>query len=289
MSSGEVLFILAFIVLPTAVLVSSAWAILFVRRRPERVVEYVDVERAGADVNASDRYDIVVDTLVLPTVERADVVRLAEPDLDDDSDTPAQELELDEASQTDDTPVIGPTMSDLSAPDTSEDRIDSLEEAEPRKPADSTVEDDSEYMQATDDLNAVVAEVVASDAQDEQSPLHPDEEDADDEDTDIYETSDLPVLEPRDEPENESQTRPERAVEPDDRNGDGTPETDQTEPESRWRRRKRPAPLRPGDPEAARTRGRSRDPQRQVPQLGRSARKRDGSSRDTDMETDDSP
>lgn len=46
MSSGDILFILVFIVLPTAVLVSAAWALVFIRQRPERAAHRYESRQA---------------------------------------------------------------------------------------------------------------------------------------------------------------------------------------------------------------------------------------------------
>ncbi len=46
MSSGDILFILVFIVLPTAVLVSAAWALVFVRQSPDRVARRQETRQA---------------------------------------------------------------------------------------------------------------------------------------------------------------------------------------------------------------------------------------------------
>lgn len=270
MSSGEILFILAFIVLPTAVLVSSAWAILFIRRRPEQGVAPSNNENAYAEPPASDQFDVVVDTVVLPTlvapdesIEDAHVSGAAASDQLGEVNTP--ETELPE-------PVIAETDIDednvLTAPvSTTENEI--METDQP------------DSIQTTDDLNDVVAKVIVIEQENEASALDGESPEHDDE-PEIYETTDLPLIKPGTQsrptdPSHEPLETSTTAVnEPDEDSAHNT----QDATESRWRRRKRPAPLRPGDSEGGRSRGRNRDPQRQVPQLGRAARKRDTQSDD---------
>lgn len=253
MSSGEILFILAFIVLPTAVLVSSAWAVLFVRRRPDRVVEHRAEGSSESAPATADDYPMLRDTEVLSTVsvlESQPAAAPAESDWsnpdDEDSDVVEEEL-VDEPLVVD--PVVEP-------------------EPDPEVAHEDEHLDSPAIVQTTDDLDAVVAEVKANEIEEQRAEeLEPEPEP----EPPIHETTELPLLPPREpapEPEDAEETT---AAAPKDDEGTGTI----------WRRRKRPAQLRPADSESARQRARGRDPQRQVPQLGRSARRRDGNQPDS--------
>lgn len=282
MSSGEVLFILAFIVLPTAVLVSSAWAILFVRRRPDRVVEHYAHDPRWEDTTTADDLRVVQDTAVLDTVSAAEerpAMTAA-----DESYPPSDEIDVSEDDLSDQAYVIAPVAEPEPKPDPVPD------EDEPETLA---------VVQTTDDLDAIVAEVRANETKEtlaepeptpeDESELDPESESEAEAETMIYDTTELPVLqspaarrvEPEPEPTPKSAPAPEPAEEPEAL-------ADEEETGSRWKRRKRPAKLRPTDPDTARQRGRNRDPQRQVPQLGRSSRRRDGNTRDTPLDPDES-
>ena len=270
MSSGEVLFILAFIVLPTAVLVSSAWAILFVRRRPDRLMEHHADEQRWEDTATADDLRVVEDTAVLNSVSAAE----ERPTMTaaDENYPPGDESDVNEDDFADHVhvtaPIAEPEPKSVPVPD----------EDEPETLA---------VVQTTDDLDAVVAEIRANETSKtltEPEPTPEDEAELDSEsesesETMIHDTTELPVLQspsnkPDSEPTSNSAPIPEPVEETEALAGE-------EETGSRWKRRKRPAKLRPTDPDAARQRGRNRDPQRQVPQLGRSSRRRDDNTRDT--------
>lgn len=269
MSSGEVLFILAFIVLPTAVLVSSAWAILFVRRRPDRVVEQQADDLRWEDTSTADDHAMIQDTAVLNTVAAEEEPAPAAMEIDEsyprDDETEAIEEDLSEEPL-----VIAPvTMSDT------------MSEPEPEPAPHEEARGESPVVQTTDDLDAVVAEVKASEIEEQRAEPEPELES----EPPVYDTTELPVIERPEPRQVEPDPQPALAPEPNE-------ELQKPEPEeesgSRWRRRKRPAQLRPADPDAIRQRGRNRDSQRQVPQLGRSSRRRDGSQRDSSQSPEES-
>lgn len=261
MSSGEVLFILAFIVLPTAVLVSSVWAILFVRRRPDQIMQPQTGDLRWEDTATADDHAMLQDTAVLNTVATTE-----------EEPVPAA-TEIDESyPRYDETDVI---EEDLSEEPLVTDPV-ALPEPEP----DEEASEESPVVQTTDDLDAVVTEVRAREIEEEPAEPEPGLEP----ESPIYDTTELPVVErPKpDQPEPEPQPTlsPEPVEEP------RKPEPEE-ESGSRWRRRKRPAQMRPADPDAIRQRGRNRDSQRQVPQLGRSSRRREGSQGDTSLDRDE--
>ncbi|CAN5381746.1 hypothetical protein BH23CHL1_BH23CHL1_25640 [soil metagenome] len=260
MSSGEVLFILAFIILPTAVLVSSAWAILFVRRRPDRTVEQQVEDPQWKDTSTADDHTVIQDTAVLNTAATGKEEPASATIENDETVQRHDDTETIEEEPSEEPLVIAPVA--MPEPE--------LEPVPDEESRDDTV------VQATDDLDAVVAEVRASEVE-EQPVVGPEPELELEPETLVYDTTELPVIErpePRPvEPEPQPVLPPELLEEPQE------PDPEE-ESGSRWKRRKRPGQLRPADPDASRQRGRNRDSQRQVPQLGRSSRRRDGSQRD---------
>ena len=178
MSSGDVVFILAFIVLPTAILVSSVWAVLFVRRRPDRIVREPDEQQPVVTVEPPSS---ATDTQVLATIE-----------------TPGG--------------LPGVTAAPLEAPQAT-DQVDSEPEPEPVPAAADDAEPERQQvetavLQTTEDLDDVVAALGAIDEQEPvaTSVLEPEPEpqpDADEiqtapePDNERFETSELPVVEDR--------------------------------------------------------------------------------------------
>ena len=177
MSSGDVVFILAFIVLPTAILVSSVWAVLFVRRRPDRIVREPDEQQPVVTVEPPSS---ATDTQVLATIE-----------------TPGR--------------LPGVTAAPLEAPE----QVDSEPEPEP-EPVPAAADDaepemqqvETAVLQTTEDLDDVVAALGAIDEQEPLAAPDPEPEpepqpDADEiqtapePDNERFETSELPVVEDR--------------------------------------------------------------------------------------------
>jgi hypothetical protein len=282
MTSGEVLFILAFIVLPTAILVSSVWAVIFVRRRPERVVR-PNVEEPV--ITTSQENHISERTAVFAT---ADV----------HADTSHEDEESQPIEEPDTTPPVDeswerawqkPALTTADADDerhalvdTDLDAISVPEDQSLPDPADEVVEPLS--LQKTDDLDDVVAVVNAiEDERAEESVAgHPaatldepgataeqvEENDVVDQanEEQFLETSELPVVSPAVEPETPEPDRALLDVE--------TEQASTTRP-APSRRRKESVKLLPGDTDASKHRGRKGEPPRLVPQLSRSSRRRD--------------
>lgn len=261
MSSGEVLFILAFIVLPTAVLVSSAWAILFVRRRPDRVVEQQADDPGWEDTATADDHVMIQDTAVLDTVAAADEEPVPATTEVDEGEQYDDETRVIEEEPAEEPFVVAPVV---------------MSEPEPEPEPDEDVSEEPVVVQTTDDLDAIVAEVRANESELEEQRAEPEPEL--EPEPPVYDTTELPVIERPEPRQVETGPQPRTAPEPVEKPQEPEPEE---ESGSSWRRRKRPAQLRPADPDTVRQRGRNRDSQRQVPQLGRSSRRRDDSQRDT--------
>lgn len=258
MSSSEVLFILAFIVLPTAILVSSIWAVVFIRRRPDPVT--APEEPA---VHAYDDEDIEQTAVFASTPE-------PEPESDTYDDPPLTEHD-----------VVVITANDPLAASPAEVHEEESEVAEP-------VIDAPQEFQRTADLDEVVTalqeveletepdDVIADVAVEEpvpvvEEPAAEPEAAGDDEPEpefgEFSETRELPVIDPAPQP-----AEPDEVAEED-------PEPRQERSAGSWRRRKQSVKLIPGDPDTPRARSRNREPQRQVPQINRGARRRDEASR----------
>lgn len=272
MSSGEVLFILAFIVLPTAILVSSVWAVLFVRRRPDR------------PVHRSEAYPIAAGAEEQPTALLAAV---------DSNDLAVTEHDVVVITEYDPEPVVDDPSGDI---ETVPVAAETAFEEEPahdmeQSPVDATPVD-SPVLQSTEDLGDVVDvlrdmdHAVEPEPEPEQVAAAPDvvtepepvEAGLDDDEVVFSETSELPLVEKSDAPEPDVQvTEPEPEPEP---------EAEPAASGHGWRRRKQAVKLVPGEAEAPRTRGRNRDAQRQVPQLGRAGRKRDAGDQSPPPEPD---
>jgi hypothetical protein len=249
MSSGDVVFILAFIVLPTAILVSSVWAVVFVRRRPERIVREPDDRQP---VMAADPASAAEDTRVLATIETpgglpgVTVEPLEEPHATD---------QVNSEPEPEPVPVPVP---------------DAAYDPEPEmQPLETAV------LQTTEDLDEVVAAIgeideqelaAAADPETEPEPMPNAEETrlTPEPDEEHFETSELPVVEDR---------QPDAAPEPE-------------EPQPPRQRRKQSVKLLPGEPDAPRQHGRNRDVPRQVPQLNRAFRRRDKAPADLPPDPD---
>ncbi len=194
MSSGEVLFILAFIVLPTAVLVSSVWAVLFVRRRPNQVFDHDVGEAPVHDSVVRDEYEPTQSTALLATVTVLDEA----PSTATRDTHPAD----DETQARDDDLAVEPA--DVAPVAAAEQVPEALQ-------PDGNSED-FVVVQSTEDLNSVMAEVAANETVERAS--HPEPEPAPeslpDSHTTVFETTELPVLQ-LDEPD---AVEPESALEP---------------------------------------------------------------------------
>jgi hypothetical protein len=249
MSSGDVFFILAFIVLPTAILVSSVWAVVFVRRRPDRIVRDPDDRRPVATVESPSQ---ATDSRVLATIE-----------------TPGE------------LPGVAAGSLDVpQAPDQADSEPEPLPEPDPAGSNESEQEQEihsqeTAVLQTTEDLDDVVAAVGAIDEQSSVAASEPEPEseplpDADEiqtapePDEEQFETSELPVVEDR------------QPV------ADPGPQ----EPLPSRQRRKQSVKLLPGEPDAPRQYGRNRDIPRQVPQLNRAFRRKDKAPVDLPPEPD---
>lgn len=237
MTSGEVLFILAFIVLPTAVLVSSVWAVVFVRKRPDRLVREPQVETSTdvlVDEPETESADLASDqeTVVAPAITRTEEVTTISP------------------VQANEDVLIGPDIPDTATPQAQPVAAEPLRETAVAQ----TTEDLDEVVALITELDPVVAEERPreGDADASQTPIH-DAVASEDVDPAIFQTSELPIIEP----ELQSQPQPRRP-----------------EPAPQADRRRRDVRLLPTETDVPRKRGRSRDPERRVPRLGRASRKR---------------
>lgn len=295
MSSGDILFILAFIVLPTAVLVSSIWAVIFVRRRPDRVkVPMADDRVVDEEARDQAEEDTVItavvarpntstdpESSVLPEVEpEHDIISDADESaaLDTEPDEDDSDIEVD--------PDVEPAFEE--DPETTESGL----EQEPWEERDLL---ESQVVQTTEDMEAVVERVATAEARLAESEIEPDVEDEfeesgpddsvdteprdfedlEEESSAMMQTSELPILSPAPESSHQPAASPSQQLpsEHDDR------QVHDTSP-----RRRRQVRLRPTDPDSVRQRGRSREAPRQVPRLGRWTRR--GSDSSTDRPAD---
>lgn len=223
MSSGDILFILVFIVLPTAVLVSAAWAVVFIRQSPDRVARRQETRQAELSPYPETSGD-EDDTIIFATGSSGEE---SIPEQVEDVPQPVEPA-----------PAAEPEP-----------------EPEPVRP-----QYESQIPQTTEDLSSLESLLSEPEPEPEPEPVQAEEEP---EELVSSDTSDLPALEPP--PSNEQEELVEEDILVDDRPGTGPVD----------RRRKQSARLVPGDADAPRGRGRNRDPQRQVPQLSRSNRRRD--------------
>ena len=268
MSTGEVLFILAFIVLPTAILVSSVWAVIFVRRRPDRIYREPD---AAAEPAMTAQDPSLVETALFPSYPVS-----AEPDEEELPVTEHDVIVITDESL--DGVAIGDEVAQPAAGDQEpieeEVTIAQIEPADVESPVLQSTEDLDEVVNSVRDLDQAEVSEEPVDQPEEQPMAEVDEEP---EEESFTETSELPTVEKASEPQPQveiAQPEPEE------------PEPTESATSSRWRRRKQSVKLRPGDPEAPRARGRNRDPQRQVPQIVRPSRRRDDAGQTPPPEPD---
>lgn len=119
MSSGDIWFLLIFIILPTAVLVSGFWALLFVRRDPRKTIPQRRQRQARAK-STRDNIEETVQVATIPPPVRAQNEPLA-------ADAVAEvEREVGPPA-----PLPGPTASELAAgaddgPDAHDDQPDEI-------------------------------------------------------------------------------------------------------------------------------------------------------------------
>lgn len=100
MSSGDIWFLLIFIILPTAVLVSGFWAFLFVRRDPRKTMP----QRRQRPANVKSTRDGVEETVQVAAI----------PSVRAESEPAASEATAEEAAELGPpVPVAGPTASEL--------------------------------------------------------------------------------------------------------------------------------------------------------------------------------
>lgn len=285
MSSGDVLFILAFIVLPTAVLVSSIWAVVFVRRRPDRV----RASQPENQVELDQGYDPAEeDTVIAAAVARPETMTPSETTeaVDDD-------LTVDVASDGDDSAWAEADPVEV------EPGVEVSPETTVPEPGQETETDSqqdllaTQVVQTTEDMEAVVERVARAEAQREEAETEgePDtddtvavpeaedtqpaassyEEDAYEESITFTQTSELPVVPPATESSATSATAAEQT---------DAPEQGRLRDQESSPRRRRQVRLRPADSDNARHRGRNREAPRQVPRLGRWTRRGGDSTTD---------
>jgi hypothetical protein len=249
MSSGDVVFILAFIVLPTAILVSSVWAVVFVRRRPDRIVRDLDEQQP---VMTAEPPSSVTETRVLATIETP-------------GGLPAVAAEPVEASEALDQAESEPEPEPIPAP------ILVVED----EPVPEVRPLETAVLQTTEDLDDVVAAINAIDEQQPEAVSDPEPESdpepdvfeqgsTPDSDEELFETSELPLIE----------ERPSQAA------------SEPQEQQPPRQRRKQSVKLLPGETDTPRQRGRNRDVARQVPQLSRAFRRKDESPVDPPPDPD---
>lgn len=122
MSSGDILFILVFIVLPTAVLVSAAWALVFIRMRPEQVVRREESRPLELSPHIPEEFDEEADTIIFATGSSG------EESIPEHGESIQPPVDIDPAPLPQPEPTLVPAQYDSLVPQTTED-LSSVEAA----------------------------------------------------------------------------------------------------------------------------------------------------------------